>query len=140
MFQVLSCASYDYMKMCVSELQNQLQDLNSNTNKKLIQSASRDQDSFSSQLSHHSASVNLNSHELDSHSTAVRRHNPFDTFDMEDGFDRDSFVMDHYTGGKKARNFLEMHEDIGKQIREIMDAYLNSQQSDSLNLKGDSVA
>ena len=131
------------MKMCVSELQNQLQDLNTSTNKKLIQSASRAQDSFSSQLSRHSASgtsVSLNSHETDTQSTAVRRHNPFDTFDSSDTFDRDSFVMDHYAGGKKARNFLEMHEDIGKQIREIMEVYLNSQQSNNRNLIGDSVA
>ena len=72
--------------------------------------------------------------------TAVRRHNPFDNFDGSDSFDRDSFVMDHYSGGKKARNFLEMHEDIGKQIREIMEVYLSSRQNNSLSLIGDSVA
>lgn len=133
--KVLSCASYDYMKMCVSELQSQLQDLNSSTNQKLIQSASRDNESLSSQLSHLSSNAHSSSHETDSGNNVLRRHNPFDT---DDEFDRDSFVMDHYADSKKARSFLEMHEDFGRQIKEIMEAYMSSQ-NNSLLLGHDTV-
>ena len=123
------------MKMCVSELQSQLQDLNSSTNQKLIQSASRDNESLSSQLSHLSSNAHSSPHETDSGNNVLRRHNPFDT---DDEFDRDSFVMDHYADSKKARSFLEMHEDFGRQIKEIMEAYMSSQ-NNSLLLGHDTV-
>ena len=135
-FQVLSCASYDYMKMCVNELQTQLQDLDSNSNRKLIQSAFKDGDNFSSHLNQLSTNAHSNAHEVAGHSSSVHRHNPFDT---EDGFDRNSFVQDHYTKSKKARNFLEMHEDFGRQIREIMEELKKSRgHSDLLLLSDDS--
>ena len=138
MFQVLSCASYDYMKMCVNELQNQIQDLDSNSNKKLIQSAFKEGDNFSSQLSKLSANAHSNTHERGGHIGSVLRHNPFDT---DDGFDRDSFVQDHYSLSKKTRTFLEMHEDIGKQIKEIMEEFRKKQGRNSfLPLGDDSVA
>lgn len=126
------------MKMCVSELQNQLQDLNTSTNKKLIQSASKEHDNLSSQLSHYSCYVDPNTNETDHQASSVQRHNPFNTFNSEESFERDSFVMDHYSGGKEARDFLEMHEDIGRQIKEIMEEYMN-QQHNSQHFMGDSL-
>ncbi|XP_053376039.1 sesquipedalian-1-like [Mercenaria mercenaria] len=115
--KVLSGASYDYMKLCVNELKAQLQDVDSNSNRKLLQSAFEDRNTFvrsgliqdKSGLSNNKTNSAFGGH--------ARRHNPFD----DDSFDHESMISrsESIVSEKKARTFLEMHEEFKQQIKEI---------------------
>lgn len=126
------------MKVCVNELRGRLQEADSNTNKKLLQSAIADRNTLIK-----SGIVRDSSNpEVDKKSSSYmghpRRQNPFndDSFDRGSvSSDRDSIVQ------KKARTFLEMHEEFRQQIKEITQEWLNSHKNSVLEgLQNDSCA
>lgn len=126
--QVLSGASYDYIKLCVNELQSQLHDADSNSTRKLVQSAYEERNHFFRSghlinMSDEDNSNNSNAFTQISTCSTVRRHNPFDG----EPFDRDSMNSERESVmEKKARTFLEMHEEFRQQIREITEEWLKT--------------
>lgn len=115
----MSSASYDYIKICVNELKCKLRDADTMSNRKLLQSAIDDRNTFVQ-----SGQVRV-SQERDSGkiSTAsvihpLKRHNPFDddSFDQE-SIDRDSVMV---------RSFTEMHEDFRKEIKDITSLWVKN--------------
>ncbi len=115
----ITCANYDYMKLMVSELQRQLDDLNSQQDddtgrvvRNLVDLSVPD----SSSLGATASATNQSS----------QRQNPFGFVNTGSGFvNMDAFgatpFQPNATGGShKPRTFKEMHEDFGKYIKEKM--------------------
>lgn len=126
------------MKVCVNELRGRLQEADSNTNRKLLQSAIEDRNTLiKSGVVRDSSNLEGNNRSS-SYIGHPRRQNPFndDSFDRGSvSSDRDSVVQ------KKARTFLEMHEEFRQQINEITQEWLNSHKSSVLEgLQNDACA
>lgn len=116
--KVLSRASYDYMKLMVSELHRQLQDLTEDA--KLVEDAMRD----SLILSGAYAGFDQMNHESDTHeelevhiSKPMKRFNPFNTSE-ENLTDAANF---HYYEEPKVKHktFAQLHEEYGNQIKHM---------------------
>jgi hypothetical protein len=128
-FQALSGASYDYMKLCVNELKAQLQDIDSNSDRKLVQSAFEDRNNLVRQGHVQDQSGFNNNITNSAFSGHARRHNPFD----DDSFDRGSMSSrSESISEKKARTFLEMHEEFKQEIKEITQEWLKTHQQSLL--------
>lgn len=112
--KVLSRASYDYMKLMVSELHRQLQDLNEDA--KLVEDAMRD----SVLLSGTYSSLDSRSLDLESSGESItqpmKRFNPFNS--SEENL-TDSANFNYYEGTKPKRTFAQLHEEYGNQIKHI---------------------
>ncbi|WAR02586.1 SESQ1-like protein [Mya arenaria] len=132
--KALSGASYDYLKICVTELQKTLKDLETNSNLALLKGAVKERKNLvesgfikDSSMSASSSSSN--------HVATHHRHNPFNA---DYSFDRGSVSSQSenspdYTDSsrvstveKKARTFLEMHADLSEQISEISKLWLEA--------------
>lgn len=131
-FQALSGASYDYMKLCVNELKAQLQDIDTNSDRRLVQSAFEDRNNFvrSGHVQDQSGFNGSTNRTNSAFSGHARRHNPFD----DDSFDRGSLLSSRSESinEKKARTFFEMHEEYKQQIKEITQEWLKTHQQSML--------
>lgn len=123
--KVLSCASYDYMKLCVSELRSQLQDLEANSGRRLVQSAIDDSYHPPTDDSHDNCVI-----ELPSNTHGGHRRNPFDSSDSLD--DASPTSPGSLIVEKRARSFLEMHNEFRKQINEVLMSWLQKQKQSSM--------
>lgn len=135
--KVLSIASYDYMKLCVNELKGQLHDVDSSSNRKLLQSAIEDRNNFiKSGIVKDTSSGEIKSANSPFGGHA-RRHNPFD----DESFDRGSLISHQDSVEKRARTFLEMHEEFRQQIQEITQEWLKTHENSAMaRLQGKSCA
>lgn len=117
--KVLSRASYDYMKLMVSELHRQLQDLNEDA--RLVENAMRD----SLILSGTYSSLDQKDSELDRHEESetqpMKRFNPFNTSD-ENFIDSANFH--HYDQPRlKQKSFAQLHNEYGQQIKRMQELW-----------------
>lgn len=107
------------MKVCVFELKKQLQDIETNANQALIQ------DALKTMSSNHTARLSDSARPSSSsyQSGVNRRHNPFNSDDSMDG--ESQYEQDRQTiVEKQARTFLQMHEELREQIKEITNDWM----------------
>lgn len=134
--KVLSCASYDYMRMMVKDLQSQLKELSTESKAKLVEEAKKEslllrnsyfQNEMSDQDSQRSSST------IVPHS----RSNPFNTGASEsallelDAEGKSSDILIDFSNTtmrnhikKKSKSFREIHEEYGREIKKLSDQWL----------------
>ena len=125
--KVLSRASYDYMKLMVSELHRQLQDLNEDA--KLVEDAMRDSLILSGTYSGlESKEEDQGNNELDSDVIKpMKRFNPFNSLD--DSL-TDSANFHYYDEPKpKHKTFAQLHDEYGNQIKHMQQLWLARSES-----------
>lgn len=122
--KILSCSSYDYMKLMVAELQQQLEDLNVDSQQRLCRDAVRDSRLFSRSYSNDSFDLTIPDLK------GTQRINPFNssiselpesTHEDQCNNSLDSPKYDHFADNsqKKKKNgmsFLELHEKYRRQV------------------------
>lgn len=112
--KVLSRASYDYMKLMVSELHRQLQELNEDA--KLVEDAMRDSLILSGTYSSLDTRNSDIESSVESISKPMKRFNPFNSSDENL---TDSANFHYYDVSKPKRTFAQLHEEYGNQIKHI---------------------
>ncbi|XP_062614519.1 sesquipedalian-1-like [Saccostrea cucullata] len=126
--KVLSCASYDYMKLMVSELKQQLEELKENSQQQLLENAMRDSHLVSS-----SYSPVEDKDESLSLSTSQRRvrFNPFNDPTAQRKSESkhlyDSIDEEHGQVVKgPPKKFLQLHEEYGQQVKTLSELWRGS--------------
>ncbi|KAK3587634.1 hypothetical protein CHS0354_032842 [Potamilus streckersoni] len=118
--KILSCAGYDYMKLVRSELQQQLSELDSDAEVKLLKDALLDSNHFT-----HFHGTTSNASSTEGKNLSHQRFNPFNSGDpamlnvSRESHQSSSQSFDE----KKTRTFLEMHEEFGAQIQELSECW-----------------
>ncbi|XP_033747260.1 sesquipedalian-1-like [Pecten maximus] len=137
--KVLACASYDYMKLMVVDLQQQIEEMNSETQQRLVAQAKRDSKMVHSRYQTISADpsdsdfhdlLGLAVEEDPSNGAQGRitnqRFNPFNSSandSLESGWSKPGqlldFAEDYYNESTEVshKSFLELHEEYGTQIQ-----------------------
>lgn len=126
--KVMSCASYDYMKLMVSELRQQLEELKENSQQQLLENAMRDSHLVSSCYSSMEDSDERTS--MKSNQRHVR-FNPFnDPSSQNKSENRHLFdtLDDEHTHVAKgpAKSFLQLHEEYGQQVKTLGELWRGS--------------
>jgi hypothetical protein len=126
--KVLSCASYDYMKLMVSELKQQLEELRENGQQQLLENAMRDsQRVLSSYLSTEDRNEHISSNVNQRHV----RFNPFNDPSSQSRnasghlFDSVDDEQSKVTRGPP-KTFLQLHEEYGKQVKTLGELWRGS--------------
>ena len=133
--KVLSCASYDYMRLMVSELKQQLEEIQENSQAMLVENAMRDSQLLSSSYSSFHSN-NRKSEDITSKRNA--RVNPFNqpmSADLTPDFrKRGSDTLFHFDTEfsessnlhPKFKSFLEMHNEYGRQVKTLSEMWRES--------------
>ncbi|KAL3858013.1 hypothetical protein ACJMK2_012629 [Sinanodonta woodiana] len=118
--KILSCASYDYMKLVRSELQQQLSELDNHAEVKLVKEALQDSNHFTQ---FHGTTSNASSTEVKN--IGHQRFNPFNSGNtaMVRISKESSMSNSPSFDEKKPRTFLEMHEEFGAQIQGLSECW-----------------
>lgn len=123
--KVLSRASYDYMKLMVSELHRQLQDLNEDA--KLVEDAMRDSLILSGtygNLSQRNSLEDKLEESVENITQPMKRFNPFNTSEENLTCLTDSANFHFYEDAKpKHRTFAQLHEEYGNQIKHMKELW-----------------
>ncbi|KAK3084633.1 hypothetical protein FSP39_016602 [Pinctada imbricata] len=138
--KVLSCASYDYMRLMVSELKQQLEDIQENSKALLVENAMRDSHIFSNRYSSFQSQTSKEEDDLQGRRNA--RVNPFNSrLSSPSSFSRSSKDMkesgdllnlsDSSSSGNvvyrhKYKSFTEMHMDYGRQVKTLSELWKDS--------------
>lgn len=137
--KVLSCGSYDYMKLMVSELQRQVDEMTTDSQKKLVKEADRLSKAIEGQYQSFSGSSfdmddNFNasstfSKTFDDHKV-VKRFNPFDNgSDIESPPTQLSNNMFNFKDNSqitKTKSFIDLHEEYRQQIECLSELWKTS--------------
>ncbi|XP_060063847.1 sesquipedalian-1-like [Ylistrum balloti] len=137
--KVLACASYDYMKLMVADLQQQIEEMNSETQQRLVEQAKRDSKMVHSQYQKISYSADDSSYHdilgltVDENASispqgriSNQRFNPFNSSAndiLESGGAKSGQVVDlvndYYDDSAEVnhKSFIELHEEYGTQIQ-----------------------
>ncbi|KAH3889682.1 hypothetical protein DPMN_013744 [Dreissena polymorpha] len=114
--KAISGASYEYLKICVSQLKSQLRDLDESSQNALVYGAVKDRNTLRN-AGHLKNSPQDSNSSLNHDASAIKRHNPFNT---GESFDRESVCNSISEPERRIQTFLEMHEELRAQIEEIM--------------------
>ena len=132
--QALSVASYDYLKICVSEMQKSLKDLDEVSDLALMQGAVKARNTLvkSGIIMTNNSCSNIKASTLKStgRNDPPQRHNPFNT---DDSFDRGSLFSQNSVDvqpktfvDREDLCFLDIHEELREQVIEIGTWWLQS--------------
>ncbi|KAK7087514.1 sesquipedalian-1-like [Littorina saxatilis] len=133
--RALSCAPYDYVKLIVAELQNQLEEVASRDNAKLVEAAERESRILGRTYSDEAAASKPRRPPRPSKD----RVNPFNDFNDSSTDDFDAF-RDRTSSASLSLNiatwqmlgissFQEMHDEMGRQIKEYSTALKQDQRA-----------
>lgn len=150
--KVLACASYDYMKLMVSELQHQIEEMNDEAQQRLVAQANRDGKMMSNRYKDISFSKsedeefgNLLGLSVDDTQIPNQRFNPFNNTTNDSGGSKNNssldFSNDHYGDNPvvKHQTFTELHDEYGEQIKCLSELWRTSAvRRDSMFLSPDS--
>lgn len=130
--KVLSAASYDYMKVCVNELKELLKEPETDSKRRLVQSAFNERNNILQAGRLSGGAVHLKQTKSGTPKLGAvahpKRHNPFDD---DESFDNDC-SLDAFSSlsveslETRTRTFLEMHEEYRQQIDEITSLWLKN--------------
>lgn len=126
--KVMSCASYDYMKLMVAELRQQLDELKENSQQQLLENAMRDSHLVLSSYSSMEDSDERTSMKSDQRHV---RFNPFnDPSSQNKSESRHLFdtLDDEHTHVAKGppKSFLQLHEEYGQQVKTLGELWRGS--------------
>lgn len=127
--KVLSCASYDYMKLMVSELKQQLEELKENNHQQLLENAMRDSQIVSSSYSPIDETENQASPKLAQRRVRFNPFNDPNSHQSQNGskqlFDLTDDEQNQATKGPH-KSFVQLHEEYGHQVKTLGELWRGS--------------